>query len=254
MKKIFLKLLSVLLFISVTCFVSAQKSKSSSLPRYSPKYSFEPPQRELVASANVTVALMKPVFLLDDFNGNNEEPYSLFSNKMVNDVEALLTAKGYKVRGPFSTRDEMVFNDKQNSDFTLEIAIDYNAEVQRNWKDYYNIILSSYTYGVKTGNVNITAAVVMTAKSNYTGEKLWKKNLNLGSKSFSYTGSVRWDSKSLTFRRELTEDNNFWNPYTKLLENVYTEALTILWRQFDVNELQAVAEEAKKERERNKKN
>ena len=85
-----------------------------------------------------------------------------------------------------------------------------------------------------------------------TGEKLWKKNLNLGSKSFSYTGSVRWDSKSLTFRRELTEDNNFWNPYTKELENTYTEALTILWRQFDVNELQAVAKEAKNERDKNK--
>ncbi len=254
MKKICLTILQIFIFFSFSCIVSAQKSKSSSLPRYSPKYSFEPPQRESVASANVTVALMKPVFLLGDFNGNNEEPYNLFSSKMVNDIEALLTAKGYKVRGPFTTRDEMVFNDKQNSDFTLEIAIDYNAEVQRNWKDYYNIILSSYTYSVKTGNVNITASLVITAKSNYTGEKLWKKNLNLGSKSFSYTGSVRWDSKSLTFRRELTEDNNFWNPYTKELENTYTEALTILWRQFDVQELQAVAVEAKKERERNKNN
>lgn len=252
MKKGTFKGLTLLLLIFLSLFANAQKSKSSSLPRYSPKYSFEPPQREAIASANVTVALMRPIFLLGDYNGNAEEPYNQFSSKMVNDIEALLTAKGCKVRGPFASRDEMVFNDKQNSDFTLEIAIDYNAEVQRNWKSYYNILLSTYTYGVKSGNVNITASVVMTAKSNYTGEKLWKKNLNLGSKSFSYTGSVRWDSQSLTFRRELTEDNNFWNPYTKELENTYTEALTILWKQFDVNELQSVAVEAKKERERNK--
>lgn len=252
MKKLSLRLLPLLLLILNSFFVSGQKSKSSSLPRYSPKYSYEPPQRDSVASANVTIALMKPIFLLGDYNGNNEEPYTKFSSKMVNDIEALLTAKGYKVRGPFSSRDEMVFNDKQNSDFTLEISIDYNAEVQRNWKSYYNIIGSYYTYSVKSGNVNITASVVMTARSNFTGEKLWKKNLDLGAKSFSYTGSTRWDSQDLTFRRELTEDNNFWNPYTKQLEIVYSEALTILWKQFDVNEMKSVASEAKKEKEKNK--
>ena len=70
----------------------------------------------------------------------------------------------------------------------------------------------------------------------------------MGSKSFSYTGSVRWDSESVSFRRELEEDNKFWNPYTKQLELVYGEALTVLWRQFDVNELRSVAAEAKKEK------
>lgn len=252
MKKLLLRLLPILLFISFSFYVNAQKSKSSSLPRYSPKYSFEPPQRDSIASANVTVALMRPIFMLGDYNGNKEEPYNKFSSKMVNDIEALLTAKGYKVRGPFETRDEMVFNDKQNSDFTLEITIDYNAEVQRNWKSYMNLITSGYTYSVKSGNVNITAAVVMTAKSNFTGEKLWKKNLDLGAKSFQYTGSVRWEGQDLSFRRELTEDNNFWNPYTKLLEEVYGEALSKLWNQFDVSELQSIAKEAKKEREKNK--
>jgi hypothetical protein len=248
MKKRSLKVLLVLVSVSISFIVEAQKSKNSSLPRYSPKYSFEPPKRDSVASANVTIALMKPMFMLGDYNGNTEEPYTQFSKKMVDDIEALLTAKGYKVRGPFSTRDEMVFNDKQNSDFTLEIAINYNAEVQRNWKDHYNIFASSYTFDVKSGNVNITASLVITAKSNFTGEKLWKKSLDLGTKSFSYVGSVRWDSQSLSFRRELTEDNNFWNPYTKLLEGVYTESLEMLWKQFDVNELRSVADEARKEK------
>ena len=252
MKKISLRLLLLLLFTLSSFFVSAQKSKSSSEPRYSPKYSYEPPKRESVASADIIIALMKPMFLLGDYNGNNEEPYTKFSSKMVNDIEALLTAKGYKVRGPFSSRDEMVFNDKQNSDFTLEISIDYNAEVQRNWKSHFSIIGSYFTYSVKSGNVNITASVVMTAISNFTGEKLWKKNLDLGAKSFSYTGSTRWDSQSITFRRELTEDNNFWNPYTKQLETVYGEALSTLWKQFDVNEMKYVAKEANKEKEKNK--
>lgn len=252
MKQTLLGIFTILLMISFSYSANAQKSKATVVSRYSPKYNFEPPQRESVASANVTIALLKPVFLLGDYNGNSEDPYNKFASKMVNDIEALLTAKGYKVRGPFSSRDEMVFNDKQNSDFTLEIALDYNAEVQRNWKTRYNIIGNYNTYQVTSGNVNISAALVMTAKSNFSGEKLWKKNLDLGNKSFSYSGSVRWEGTDLTFRRELTEDINFWNPYTKQLEAVYGEALSTLWKQFDVNELQLVAKEAKKEKESNK--
>jgi hypothetical protein len=252
MKILPLRLLLLFVFVSLGFSGLAQKSKSNTLPRYTPKYTFEPPQRDSVASANVTIALLKPVFLVADFNGKNEEPYNTFSNKMVNDIEALLTAKGYKVRGPFTTRDEMVFNDKQNSDFTLEITIDYNAEVQRNWKSSVNILSGLTTHKVKTGTVNITTAVVITAKANYTGEKLWKKNLDLGLRTFEYQGSVKWEGQDLSFKRELTEDNSFWNPYTKQLEIVYADALSTLWKQFDVGEMRSIAKEAKKERERNK--
>lgn len=248
MKRLFFRLLPLLSFIFFSSFSNAQKSKSGSSARYSPKYNFEPPKRDSIASANVTIALMKPIFLLGNVNGNSEEPYNKFSNKMVDDIEALLTAKGYKVRGPFTTRDEMVFSDKQASDFSLEIALNYNAEVQRDWKSSYHMLSGDYTYKVKSANVNITTSVVITAKSNFTGEKLWKKNLELNSKSFSYNGSTIWDSQSVTFRRELEEDNNFWNPYTKQLEIVYTEALTILWKQFDINEMQSIAAEARKEK------
>ena len=109
------------------------------------------------------------------------------------------------------------------------------------------IIMRKYNEPGKNGTIYLEEA-----RSNFSGEKLWKKNLDLGTKTFSYSGTMRWDSKSVPFRRELTEDNNFWNPYTKQLESVYSDALTILWRQFDVNELQSVAKEAKKEKQNNK--
>ncbi len=101
---------------------------------------------------------------------------------------------------------------------------------KRNWKSHFSIIGSYFTYSVKSGNVNITASVVMTAISNFTGEKLWKKNLDLGAKSFLILVPQDGTVNPITFRRELTEDNNFWNPYTKQLETVYGEALSTLWK------------------------
>lgn len=249
MKKIIFNSITIVLLLIINLYSFAQKAKISAEPRYMPKYNYQPPKREPASNSNITIALMTPVFLINNEKVKSEEPYRLFANKMVNDIEAMLSAKGYNVRGPFNSRDEMVISDKNSSDFLLEIAFDYNATVQRSWKYYPNLLsLSASTYSVTNGNVNVSTTLVVTAKSNYSGEKFWKKNIDLESKSFSYRGSVRWDSQDLTFNRELNQDNNFWNPMTKELENLYNEAMELLWKQFDVSEFKLVAEEARKEK------
>jgi hypothetical protein len=48
----------------------------------------------------------------------------------------------------------------------------------------------------------------------------------------------------------MSEDDNFWNSYTKQLETKYGEAMTLLWRQFDVDEMESVVIEARKEKRR----
>ncbi len=44
------------------------------------------------------------------------------------DFEELLIAKGYSIRGPFSSYDEVVFRDKQDSDLLMEVEINFNVE------------------------------------------------------------------------------------------------------------------------------
>lgn len=53
---------------------------------------------------------------------------------MGNDFEKLLTAKGFTIRGPFRSRDEMVYNDKRNSDFVLQVEIDLQPNYNRKYK------------------------------------------------------------------------------------------------------------------------
>ncbi len=238
LKKISLSLLVIVLVLNSF----SQKGAS----RYNPQFKFEPQKRESVASANVTIALLKPIFI-DKEISRAGTPWDDFSIKMQTDIEEMLLAKGFKVRGPFNTRDEMLFNDKQNSDFTLEIGIDLSVDIQRDWKTVLALIGSNYLR-VKKGNVNISSSVVMTAKSNFSGEKLWKKNIQLSQKNFSYTGDAKWSYKEITFLNEFKEDNNLFNPISKQLEIIYSEALTVLWNQFDVNEMKGVANESKKEK------
>lgn len=240
--------IGMLLFASI---VVAQKNKKGTavVDRYNPTFKFEPEKRDKVASSNITIALLKPTFIDKDI-ATAGEPWENFSTSMQSDIEELLTAKGFKVRGPYNSRDEMVFNDKKNSDFTLEISINLRLNIDRTYKQVFELFGSSTLYKVTQGRVSISPEVIMTAVSNFSGEKLWKKRLTLAQSNFTYVGTIKWDGYP-TALRELQLENNLYNPFAKALEDIYKSGLTILWNQFDKDEMKMIAEEAQKERTSN---
>lgn len=166
---------------------------------------------------------------------------------MESEIEELLIAKGFKTRGPFKTRDEMVFQDKKSSDFTLVIAIEWNAKLTRQLKK----IFGPGQFKTKKGELNISRAVSLTAISNFTGEKLWKKRLTLSPQTITWEGSkdLGDNAKNMGFWEEYKLDpKHLSEPFGKGMEQTFTDALDILWKQFDVEEMKKVAEEAKQER------
>ena len=246
MKPNFLIAFAVCILCSFNNYLQAQKKNKgiSDVGRYNPRFSYSPAQRDSIANTGITIALLKPVFIDNDINQAGT-PWDEFSKAMATDVEELLTAKGFKVRGPFNTADEMVFSDKQNSDFVIQISIDMNIRYERKWKTKYNILFSTTTYLIDKADVTLNSNVILTAVSCFTSEKIWKKNLDISNKSFSYNGSERYDAEP-TFFAEMKRDVNLWNPMSKNLEDIYKGAFDILWKQFDKNEMKNVSKEAKK--------
>ena len=84
---------------------------------------------------------------------------------MGNDFEEMLTAKGFKIRGPFGSRDEMVFNDKQSSDFAFIAEIDLQPNYNRRYK--YSAGMGSFvapSYRMN-GELTLGGNLVLTASS-----------------------------------------------------------------------------------------
>ena len=102
MKK-FLFILSTLFIIS--CGASKNVAEKE-IARYNPKFDYTPPERANPRSANITVALINPVFV-DEDPTRLVKPYSTFIENMADDFEEMLIAKGFSLRGPFKTRDEI---------------------------------------------------------------------------------------------------------------------------------------------------
>ncbi len=118
---------------------------------------------------------------------------------MANDFDEMLTAKGFTIKGPFGSRDEMVYNDKMNSDFAFEVNIDLRPQYNRkytpmtNWGTLVDKNASQNLYRMN-GEITFSGDLIITAASLQYGEKLWKKNIHLQPQSFTYVGSAKWSA------------------------------------------------------------
>lgn len=238
------KTLPLLLFIAILFGCTSTKTATSSVPKVPAKFDFSPPNRTEAGATTMTVALVRPVYITE-----NPEyyvaPFPEMSSSMANDFEEMLTAKGFKIRGPFRSRDEMVYNDKLNSDFAFVAEIDLQPTYNRKYK--YNsgmgaIIVPSY---IMSGEITLGGNLVLTASSPQYGEKIWKKSIALDKSTFTYTGSTKW-SNIPSVSDELKQDNEFYNLLSRELEKFYSKAMQLAWQQIDAAEMKTVAEQAKK--------
>lgn len=251
------KLTAVLsLLLLAGCSPSKNQTKTpaaAEVNRVPAKFDFSPPSRAAAASAGITIAIVKPTYV-----GKNAEyyvpPFNEMASSMGNDFEELLTAKGFSVRGPFGSRDEMVYNDKLNSSFIIEIGIDINPDYKRKYNSYSktnwgslldkNAPASIESYKMH-GEITLAGNLVINAKSAQYGELIWKKNISLDAASFTYDGSVTWDGIP-TMAEELKKDNLVYNTLSRELEKFYDKALSLAWQQIDPAEMKVVADQGKK--------
>jgi hypothetical protein len=254
-KSTFMKLNLFLPLLIVLAACTSSKPTNTALPpvqRIPARFDYSPPSRSQVASTGITIAIVRPTYV-----GKNPEyyvaPFNEMAVSMGNDFEEMLTAKGFTVRGPFGSRDLMVYNDKVNSSFILEIGIDINPQYNRkytsttktNWGSLFNKNESAATTSYKmNGEITLAGNLVINAKSAQYGELIWKKNIALEPSSFTYAGYLTWNDVP-TMAEELNQDNKVYNAVSQQLEKFYTQALGLAWQQIDPAEMKMVAEQAK---------
>lgn len=262
-KKHFLSILTLvafgILFYGSTPQKNATTVAAPPLPRVPAKFDFTPPSRSKMASTDITIAIVKPMYV--DKNAEYfVPPFNEMATSMGNDFEELLTAKGFTVRGPFGSRDEMTFNDKNSSSFILEISIDLQPHYNREKTTYthapsFSELMmnknapTTYTYKIN-GEITFGGYLVINARSSRYGELIWKKNIALQPSSFNYVGSFTWNGIP-NMDEELNRDNQVYNTVSKELEKYYLKALSLAWQQIDPEEMKTVAEQGKKADKKN---
>ena len=267
-----MKIISSILIVLASCFLNScgfsNKTTTPTEPkvqRIPAKFDFSPPSREKPGATKLTIAIVKPIYLDKHVQENPEyfvPPFNEMAESMGNDFEELLTAKGFTVRGPFGSRDEMVYNDKLNSNIVMEIGIKLSPQMfNRKYTRYthspsFGELLANKnapttsTYKM-SGEITLSGSLIIAARSPEYGELIWKKNIALEPQSFTYNGQEVWSSLP-NVKDELSHDNVVYNKLSTELEKFYMKALDLTWRQIDPDEIKIVARQAKEADDKSK--
>lgn len=246
-----MKKLTFLLFSSLL-LASCGSVKQAAPSKYNPSFGYTPEQRSQISENSLTVAIIDPVFS-DGEDNNLVEPYASFVRNMADDFEESLNANGFKIKGPYKTRDEMVYGDKLNTDFAIEIEVEILSEkgdFGKKSADFATQMLCKTCYKLR-GTFYHKGRIMLTATDPIDGEKFWKKTIDLERKPVVTDGNLIFDSSKGKITDEaILSDTGIYNPVAKVLESYYADAMLSLSRHIDHREMEQISKQIKAKRER----
>jgi len=247
-----MKTLKSIVILSLLLTTGCGTTKQVAPSKYNPQFTYTPEERVQVSENSLTVAIIDPVFS----NGEDNalvEPYKSFVRNMADDFEEVLNANGFKIKGPFKTRDEMVYGDKLNSDFAIEIEVEILSETgdfgkrSLSFKDGL-LYKNAYRLG---GTFYHKGRIILSATDPIDGEKFWKKTIDLDRKAVVTDGNLKFTGPVSGLRDEvILQDTGIYNPVAKVMEAYYAEAMSSLSRQIDPREMEQVSKQIKAKRKR----
>jgi len=245
--KSFIYSFTIILFLS-----SCGGVKEIAPSKYNPSFNFTPEERSQITANSLSVAIIDPVYS----NGEDNilvEPYTSFVRNMADDIEETLNASGFKIKGPYKTRDEMVYGDKLNSDFAIEIEVEIFSEggsFGKKAADFGTQMMCETCYKLG-GTFYHKGRIIITGTDPMDGEKFWKKTLELDRKAVVTEGYKTFDgSKGRLTNEVILSDTGIYNPVAKVLESYYAETISSLSRQIDPREMQQISKQIKAKRKR----
>jgi len=233
------RLLAVALTAMAVFGCASGAPKQAAEPEMLPSFDFAPPSNATPDSTSVSFCLVKPQFpevwqkdLITYY------PFNKFSQNMGSDFEEILSARGFRMRGPFATYDEMSFPDKSQSDLTLMPKIEFDFSpvgVQQAGKD----LLGTPWYRWK-GTVKLGGRITIAVNETLSNERMWSKSVELPARSFAYESpKYGGPMQGLSL-----DDVKLANLLAKNMQDYYTMTMTEVWKYLDPQEMAMIKKQA----------
>lgn len=239
MKKTILLMLTVFMIIITGC--GGTKQIASQL---APKFDYFTPSADgaVVKSNQIALALLRPKFGVStsEFITTScygRSPFTNFIKSMGNDFEEMLTARGYTIKGPFNTFDEMVYSEKKTTDLALhpEVDIEFSG---RPIHQQLNVMNNKFFYYVD-GEIKITGKINLVFYEPQTKTKVWVKSVPFEETTFHVKGAKKYAQPTF-----IQEEDGIWNPLVEHLEQVYQKSMKTCYNHLDPEELALKKKEA----------
>jgi hypothetical protein len=140
-------------------------------------FDFAAKQSSKLGSANMSLALVNPYYATA-FTDGSGELFRNFQSAMGKDIEELVIAKGFTLKGPYQSHDEMIFEDKKRTEILIqiEIAPQFTA-FEGGWKANTSILGAAYSSYTYSGKVSLIGKINLSGVEPLTNEKIWSKSV-----------------------------------------------------------------------------
>ena len=175
--------------------------------------------------------------------------FERFADNMADDFGEIITARGYTLRGPFQTFDDMTFIDKDNSNLILTAKVDFKSDLSGTNVLYHNPWMGMSSY-IVSGNVSVLCRVSLIISESLTNEKMWTKSVNIRPITVDLTPMGGYPSRNITIADILKNDNQFYTELGKQLGRQYYEIMNRTYGYLDPREMTMISKQAAELRKR----
>ena len=205
-------------------------------------YSFDHAPKGTVApgSADISIGLVKPYFAEDWKSVENIDLFSRYRDGLSGDVEELLIAKGFTLKGPFDQKADMTYTDKKTAALALDIKIIPRIDGWKTLKSNGSIKRGFHYSGL----LIFVGRIELSAYEPLTGEKVWSKSAELPQQSNISVTTDKLYSGEVTLS-DLFDDGGFYNPIGLAMQKSYDTALNKLEGYIDKEEFRALLPQVK---------
>ena len=228
-----------------------------------PSFDFEAPMSS--RKPLVSLVLLNPSYALR-FEQSRISPFKDFAENMKNDFKELLSHRQYTFRGPFETYDDLVYNDKANTDLMVEIIIDMKLNYQNmtstlvNSDVYENrywscgavekVLMGKQKQYSYSGDIEIGGSINVVVSEVMTKEKVWTKSVSIHSQRIHVSSEKQYlENYASNNMGILYNDPGIYNPVTQVLGNIYQVTMEKAWDYLDPRELELLIPQVQKIRE-----
>lgn len=237
-----------IILFAVSC--SAPKQMASAVSKQTFAFDYTPKESARSGSASMVLAFIKPGYA-SNFVYSGNELFRRFKTGLSGDIEELIIAKGFTLKGPYEGRDEMVFDDKKRIDIAINIEISPAfSSVQGEWSSKYHANISLlkgsspyYTYAY-TGKVSLTGKINISGFEPLTNEKIWAKSVSIP--NVENIPIVTQDNYTTRLTdAQIMEDPLVYNAVGKALTAQYDGIMDKISAHFSVDELKSLQAQIK---------
>ena len=234
--------------ISMVCvIIGACASTKVEETRAVLNFDYTPPE-VTSGSTDITFAAVGSEFEVP-FGEKAVPMFQRFIRNMAADFGEIITARGYTMRGPFQTYDELTFVDKDASNLILTADVEFNTDHSAMFVSPATVLGMKTPYFKAKGPLVVACRISLVISESLTNEKMWTKSVNitpitLDINSSGYTSSI------ITLVDIVTLDNKVYSELGKQLEALYQEVMNRTYGYLDPREMALITKKAAELRKR----